>query len=286
MLAALVAYDELKPDVRAKVDDILKQHPDRKSLSKDMFGPTVGFLAFARACAWPDAVSKPEHPLHDREHREAWHSVGYPITFGKVTGSKPVETWDGKSEPVNILQALEKNRAALSSDKTPAPQRAISLCWTMNLITDLHQPLNAVTMYSTQFPQGDAGGKLFGVRQGDTYTNLHDYWDNVLGESTNHLTSQVDTWKKDPALSRKTLLGIPTPPMKAVSVAEESYQVALKVGYRNGQIRGTKLVKGQELQKTPSLPSDYQEAAKKAATKRIMQAGFRLADELNRVLGK
>lgn len=290
MLAAMAAYQELKPEVRQKVDTILKAHPqhDLLSIGGPETGPDAEMWIFARACTWPDLIRKPDNPLNKTEHKSQWHYVNFPVSLEGVQGPKPAETWDGTSEPANVLQAIQKTGAEVASEKTPADRRAMSLSWSLHLISDLHQPLHAVSLFSPQFPDGDRGGNSFAVKRGDGYMNLHSYWDNLAGNSIqlDTLKTQLDGWKRDPELSRKSLLTPSTTAGAATTWAQESVQLATTVVYRNGTLKGEKHTGSRDYPKTtPELPADYEPQAKKVAAKRLMQAGYRLADELNRTLG-
>ena len=67
--------------------------------------------------------------------------------------------------------------------------------------------------------------------------------------------------------------------------AKESFEIATKIAYRNGALRGTP--KGQradcgEVIKAGLLPNGYAAIARKIADRHMMLAGFRLADLCNR----
>ena len=43
-------------------------------------------------------------------------------------------------------------------------QRAIALAWLFHLISDVHQPLHTVQLFSREYPHGDRGGNEVCVR--------------------------------------------------------------------------------------------------------------------------
>jgi len=65
--------------------------------------------------------------------------------------------------------------------------------------------------------------------------------------------------------------------------AKESFEIATKIAYQNGALRGTP--KGQrkdcrEVTDAAVLPNGYANIARKIADRRMMLAGYRLADRL------
>lgn len=288
MLAAIVAYQELKPEVRERVNAILKEHPQRDLLAAmgPESGPDMDMWIFARAATWPDMIRGKDNPLNATEHKSQWHYVNFPISFDGTKGKSVDETWDGKSDPANILQALDKVRAEVAAKETKPDRRAIDLCWIEHLVGDLHQPLHTTNLYSKQFPSGDKGGNSFAVKRGDTPTNLHSYWDNLLGSGIRFdtLQKQYDALKADPELSRKALLPA-TASKKPVDWAKDGVKMAQQTVYRNGMLRGVAHTAGNDYPKdTPALPSDYEVQVKKVATRQVVLAGYRLADVLNAAL--
>lgn len=192
MLAAMVAYHELRPEVRDRVNAILKDHPQRDLLAAmgPDSGPELDMWIFARSATWPDMIRGKDNPLSAAEHKAQWHYVNFPISFDGTKGKGVDETWDGKNDPANILQALDRVRNQIVTQDTTPDRRAIDLCWIGHLVGDIHQPLHTTNLYFKQFPTGDRGGNSFAVKRGDTPTNLHSYWDNLLGSGIRFDTLQ------------------------------------------------------------------------------------------------
>lgn len=285
MLAAMIAYNELRPEVRERVNAILKDHPQRDMLAAmgPDSGPELDMWIFARAATWPDMIRGKDNPLNAAEHKSQWHYVNFPISFDGTKGKPVDETWDGKNDPANILQALDKVRIEIVAKDTSPDRRAIDLCWIGHLVGDIHQPLHTTNLYSKQFPTGDKGGNSFAVKRGDTPTNLHSYWDNLMGAGIrwDTLQKQYDSLKADPALARKVLLP-PTASLKPVDWARDGVKMAQQTVYRNGALKGVAHTAGNDYPKdTPVLPSDYEVGVKKVAAKQVVLAGYRLADVLN-----
>lgn len=288
MLTAMIAYQELKPEVRERVNAILRQHPQYELLKEGepTPGPEQDLWVFLRAATWPDMVRSTNNPLHEVEHHSVWHYVNYPISFDRTKGPEPVEAWNGAHDPANILQAIADSKGQLEAKSTKDDRRAIALSWIEHLVGDVHQPLHAVNLYSAIYPKGDSGGNLFAVKRGDTPTSLHSFWDNVLG--TSHamptLRSQVDGWRKNPELTRAKLFG-EKPESNVTAWAKESVAIAKQDVYLEGKLNGVRHSdRGDYPKDTPSLPSGYEEKAKTLAATQVMLAGYRLADMLNQTL--
>jgi hypothetical protein len=70
--------------------------------------------------------------------------------------------------------------------------------------------------------------------------------------------------------------------------AKESFEIASKIAYRNGGRIGIPRAGNKEcatIEAAPVLPAGYVVSASRIADRRIMLAGYRLADVLTRVLG-
>src|SRR5918993_20656 len=192
---ATIAYDELTPAVRAKVDAILRAHP---RYEKDLLGempPGYGEparYAFAMAGYWPDIIRSQSNPMHFTHHKPMWHYVDVrfqlpdwrPATAPATGAASAPATQPVVEGPKNIIEAIEKNRVDLRSASVHDAERAVALCWLVHLVADLHQPLHATTLYSAQFPDGDKGGNSFIVSVRRDNVNLHAVWDEMLGRQT------------------------------------------------------------------------------------------------------
>jgi S1/P1 Nuclease len=69
--------------------------------------------------------------------------------------------------------------------------------------------------------------------------------------------------------------------------AKESFEIATKIGYQNGALRGTPKAQRRgcpEVSDAAVLPTRYVQLARKIADRRMVLAGYRLADLLQRLL--
>jgi hypothetical protein len=185
----------------------------------------------------------------------------------------------------NILTAIAVNERVVRSG-SDARKRGIALSWLFHLIGDIHPPVHAVTLFSREYPKGDEGGTDTCVRisQGRAALSLHQLWDDLLTSSNNTRTLRniaIDLRSRFPRTGL-TELAVADPELWA----KESYEIATKIGYQNGALRGTPKGKRRECREVTDaavLPTGYVRIARKIADRRMMLAGYRLADLLQRI---
>jgi len=273
MVTAAVAFDDLQrsaPATVARVVAILRQHPQYESHWKQQLvgrsAEDQARLLFMLAARWPDDVRGDkafDHPM--------WHYIDYPYKPKGQPDSVPAPPPAGE----NIVEAFQQNVGVVRS-ATPDGQKAVALCWIFHLMGDAHQPLHTVSLFTTEFPDGDRGGNLFFIRPDPsrpTTQNLHAYWDNILltddrYEPARELALRLEKRSarapgKFPAESHFT------------KWTRESFDLAVSTVYRKGKLEiGTDRNLG-----TP-LPRDYHSSAERVAERQVALAGHRLADFL------
>lgn len=300
----VIAYDELTPAVRAKVDAILLAHP---RYEKDLLGDMPqGYaeperFAFAMSGYWPDIIRSQTNPMHFTHHKGAWHfiDVRFQLPDWKAATAPSAGTGAGETAlgattqpvidgPKNVIEAIAKNRTDLRDPDRTDAEKAVAICWLAHLVGDVHQPLHATTLYSAQFPNGDKGGNAFMVYVRRESENLHAVWDQMLGLQTsptmiNYLAASV---RSDPNLRRDAL------PQVGQSDPEvwktESHELGRSVVYRDGTLLGASSedVRRDPMTLVPPLPEGYLRDAEPVALRRAALAGYRLADLLNAALAE
>ena len=322
MVCAFIAYRDMKPQVRQRVAQILRQHPRyEKDLLREM---PQGFAdpdlyAFMKAATWPDMLREVSNPMRATHHHPAWHFIDFPLVApaDAATLHPPSPDLEG-GEVDNILKALTKVRTDLDSANVGPPDKAIALCWLAHLIGDVHQPLHTATLFSAEYPQGDKGGNLFFVRAGGgEIVNLHLLWDGILGGQSSPRAIRLIAGDilANPACSR-TALADELSHTGSKAWADESYADCREIVYNNFKLRGASAAsqdnppapattaagtselltsrpstapasaRGPQPIATPELPISYEAVARELASRRIALAGYRLADELNQLFGQ
>ena len=267
LIVAAEAYQQLSPELKAQVFEILKSHPEFEKWQKAYHpNPTLDLptTVFMRCATWPDEIrgggSIYDHPM--------WHFVDYPLR-------PPNFAFEPDAHPTNnILFGIAQCEATLSDKNANAELRAAYLSYLVHLVGDIHQPLHCESLYNGTYTNGDRGGNDIFVKPGDYGVRLHGIWDGLMGtgvnrrQQWNEATAQL---AKFPRASLAELMADTTP--KSWSL--ESRTLAIKYGYLNGDLKGSTTSEG-----APALPDGYLKNAKSVAEKQVALAGYRLADEI------
>lgn len=292
MISAELAWRNLSTSKRKAISNLLKQHPHYALLLATNVPPGVDAneWAFLNAAVWPDMVRPGrEKPTEiTKYHRSPWHYINIPYVAPSAAGH--ISTASFSIPPTNILSALSNTLATLSDRKASPADRAVSLCWVMHLIGDLHQPLHAATFLSDTFPQGDQGGNLLGIADASQVPlNLHSFWDQLFGTGDSYeyiasITDQIaDSRQYNPRKLREYRLH-----RTIESWARESFEAAGAFAYDEGHLKfaewrafSSGKVTAAEV---PRLKSTYIVNANEVARRRVSLAGRRLADVLRKSL--
>ena len=278
MVTGAIAYDELQrtgPATVARVLAILRQHPQYESRWKpQIVGMTAGMseqdqgrLLFMLAARWPDDIrgdSAFDHPM--------WHYIDYPYKPPGQPASVPAPAPAGE----NLVAAFQRNVAVVQSAASDA-EKAVALCWVFHLLGDSHQPLHAVSLFTTQFPDGDRGGNLFFIRPdpASATQNLHAYWDNMLLMDEHYDAARARASALESANPRRSLRELSGSGKLDTWTKMESFHLAVSTAYRNGKLKA-----GADRNQGAPLPRDYHTVAERTAERRVALAGYRLTDFL------
>ena len=280
MTVADIAYDNLTPATKTRVDALLQRHRDYALWMSEM---PAGYtdkarFAFMKASTWPDDIRKTP------DDRPIWHYEDIPIVAPGYTAD-PIALLPIK--PNAGTQIVAESAALVSPAGTDA-ERAVDLCWVEHLIGDVHQPLHATSYYSALFPKGDKGGNAETLARGSVTGDpllsaarprkLHSLWDDLLGKSQDPVDIQkYAAVLETPAYARKTYPQLAT----GKTVHDwllESNALAQSTVYLNSTLPMTP---GEGTLVTVTLPPGYLAAAHTVASRQIALAGYRLADTLN-----
>jgi hypothetical protein len=174
----------------------------------------------------------------------------------------------------------------LPSRHRPA-RKAIALTWLFHLTGDIHQPLHPAQVFTTVYPKGDQGGNQVCVRQSLTRNarDLHGFWDGVVTSRSTvaELRNEATTLRNRSEFARNQLTELAASDFELW--ANESFELATKISYQNGAVPGA--AKGNhkncaEIADAGLLPAGYVRVSGRIAHRRIMLAGYRLADLLKR----
>jgi S1/P1 Nuclease len=173
-------------------------------------------------------------------------------------------------------------------NQTDGERRAIALAWLFHLVGDIHQPLHTAQLFTVDYPNGDRGGNEICVRvtQAGQPMDLHRFWDGVITSSASlrRLRNEATALRNRQEFQRSHLTELTSTSFE--SWAKESFEIATKIAYRNGGLIGSP--KGGNKDCTTviaaaALPVGYVVSASRIADRRIILAGYRLADLLTRL---
>lgn len=284
---AAVAYAQLTPRARARVDAILRRHPEYPEWTRDVAPEQAALVAFLSASYWVDDIKfdrrqgfsdreppPSTHPAYpDMRVHGAWHYLNRPLAAPGVAVPPDFQIVASEGGALGKIVEFED---VLRHSPPDSPRQAYYLAWLMHLVGDVHQPLHTVARCSKNNPRGDQGGNLFIVRptadaplDGPYKPNLHAFWDDAALETFSLPAVQ--------ALARE--LSRVRPSRRAMTASptdwiDESAQLARDVAYQAGLDDGPE---------PPALSDAYKARARAVARARVRLAGFRLAALLNRL---
>ena len=289
MLSGTIAYQVLQqenPQTIDKVKAVLEKHPwyanQWQARLQDVPVADHDLVLFMQAARWADDIRRKDK----QHHRAPWHYINWPF---KPEG-QPASVQIREPEPVNILTAMAENESVVKNENDPE-RKAIALAWLFHLVGDIHQPLHTAQLFTVDYPKGDRGGNEICVRvtQAGQPMDLHRFWDGVITSSSNltRLRNEATALRNRQEFQRSQLTELASTDFE--SWAKESFEIATKIAYRNGGRIG--IPKGGNMDcamvaAAPVLPAGYVVSASRIADRRMILAGYRLADLLTRAYSK
>jgi len=267
MTIAAEAYQQLSPEVKAQVFEVLKSHPDFAAWQASYHpNPTLDLPAtvFLRCSTWPDEI-RGQTNIYDHPF---WHFIDYPLR-------PPGFAFEPDERPTNnVLYGIAQCEAALDDTNASAELRAVSLSYLVHLVGDMHQPLHCESWYDAVYTNGDRGGNDVYVRTTNAATRLHALWDDLVGTTPDRRQQWHDATANLAKFPRRSLpeLAADTTPL---SWSLESRKLAITYGYLNGNLKG-----GTNFDTAPALPAGYVATATTVAERQVALAGDRLADTI------
>ncbi len=255
----VIAYRHLTPQAKAWCDRVLATNQ-------------AGYTDFLNAAPYPDHL-KHGSPKKDvkRSHKfDGWHYIDYPIRVGQTTAFPADESVEKNGN--NALFGIAESVRQVT--RGPAATRGLYLSLVLHVVGDIHQPLHCAER------AGDKGGN--GVALDGAIRNLHALWDDGItvkyrlkGKSRG-VPRATDDRIREVATILETAY-----PMASMAEdlaekdpkawAEESYALAVDSAY-DGLTPQTR-------------PTDaYSSRWTLVAERRVVLAGYRLADFLNRLV--
>lgn len=305
MAIASIIYDQLNPSQQETWVKVLRSHPRyaqdfEAAMPQNLSPEQQSRWIFMRAATWPDLARGFEGDDQKYNH-PSWHYIDLPVYLDDAAREKihpPVLEGDYRKarspQSMNAVQAINKALAELSDHATPAPDKAIDLCWVLHLAGDIHQPLHGATLYSAErfrgILLGDRGGNDIPVHENEGLLanfktpNLHGLWDNILLEDSSYdaVTSLAAELEKARSLQSFSAVAKQT---DAMEWAKESNQLSQQDVY-TPEVREV-VRAGEAHPHAPLTPvqisADYLKRARSIAQERAALAGYRAASLLSKI---
>lgn len=206
---------------------------------------------------WADEQRSPE--------TAPWHYVNFPRGHCAYTPARDCP--DGQC----VVAAIEQHSQVLRSN-APDGERLLALKYVVHLVADVHQPLHAGHA-------DDRGGNTYQLQAFLQGSNLHAVWDvwliRSLHEDVPALAARLGQGRAASVSSAPSASsGPPGPPahttagFSAARAAEESCHIVATPGFYPGRL----------------VDADYLDRFKPVLEARLVLAGARLAEVLNRLL--
>lgn len=272
MQIAALAYDQLDPAVRDKVDNLIELNSSYPAWTAGVAEADKAKAAFVHAATWADEIKR--DPAYTRDTADAstasqnlgyadrlvhdyWHYIDLPFSTDETQVAPPVSP--------NALTQVQLFMATLGSDAS-GDLKSYDLVWLLHLVGDLHQPLHATARFSQ--PLGDdRGGNDETVQptQGQP-VRLHLYWDSLLGDAAT------------PSASIAAAQGLPAADTDAAAVSDPAQWIIESFAMAQNDVY-TDLI-GLGAGPFP-LTQAYEDRALVVARERAALAGGRLASLIN-----
>jgi hypothetical protein len=279
-VVARIAWDRMTPQARAAAVRLLAGAPANTGLRELM--PQTGTdeergrELFVMAAVWPDLIRSRGHVGNRYAHSD-WHYVDH-FWEQRAPGGPAVDRPDVALDGL-LLQEIPAMSQTLGSAQAGDSARAIALAWLEHLVGDAHQPLHNSSRITPQDTAGDRGGNLFQLGGLYPRSNLHAFWDSLIGFSApwtagegdeaayvGHIAAAIEA-RYPPSWARSRLL-----PGQPQAWSMEGYRISKQSVYPGWLVRGQ------------AAPARYYQQSWAIAQPRLALAGYRLADLLNRAL--
>lgn len=273
-IIAFIAYERLTPQTRARVDAILKLHPDYAMLAKGApEDPAMRARdVFVAAAVWPDVIKgdprfwddtrADAHPtallpgFPDMKRHTNWHYYDTPYA---PDGAKTT-----KQPPPSALSELPRLIREIANE--PDAAAAYDLAWIEHIAGDVHQPLHDVGRFLKSDPKSDQGGNLVFIAPRG---NLHSLWDGAAGNDSSD--AYVSKYAAEAMAATPAPRNIEKNPKKWIAQGAKLAQTSV---YTFGLQNGTR-------EHPIQLPASYVDDAHRIARVQVAVAGYRLAAVLN-----
>lgn len=287
-LSAYIAWDQMTPEARKKVSDILLNAPEDSHLSVmyDLFNSRSREVKerelFMFASIWSDVIRNRQFEIrHNKYNQPTWH---YSDIFWKQENGKAVVLSDFVGSGGMAIPQLYEAEKTLTDKDTTKAEKAVALAWFLHIGGDIHNPLHNASRVTDSEPEGDQGGNLVTLREqtpeGGYRVNLHSYWDSSI---SNYIPRNNDACDLDylAPIAKDIEKRYPFEELRA-DLKLGDYKSWSKEGFGllNDFVYTSQIIRNQ------MPPEKYRKRTFNTAEKQIALAGYRLGETLNKIFGK
>jgi len=172
MLVAQVGYNYLTRD----------ESSDTKAAISNAFDALQTYYAdsatFVTSACWMDDLK-----ARNTRQFNNWHFINIPLCEDNITVCEGISVNSLVNAGDNVVWAINDAISAIKSPSAGGFERGFAMKTLLHLVGDIHQPLHVIDRYSTNTPNGDAGGNGFHIQPWgpNRVTNLHSLWDSGAG---------------------------------------------------------------------------------------------------------
>jgi hypothetical protein len=277
MIVDEIAYENVKPEVRAKVAALLP-------LIEAKYNDHKPYNFITAGCYMDDARASKSYQYGP------WHYVDINYTPDARAYAEPA--------PPNVIWAIEQSANTLKAPAASDAQKAEALAMLMHFVADIHQPLHCADWND----KGGTGYFIAGVPMSDQSkkqpANLHAFWDRAFRYDVKKdkvVELYYSLWPTErpgvPAdgiiadQAAKLMKEYPRTRLAGLvesddphAWARESYRYACRFGYPRGP--------HPQDYEVVTLSHDFVSQAHEIACRRVVTAGYRLADLLTQIFGE
>lgn len=257
MTVAWIAKQQLHSSVATAVENI--------AAALSAAGPFPQSPDFVQMACWADDLKS-----YGLEPMAGWHFINQPYD----PSNYPIARWPIQEENVEVL-IRQLDETIKKSSSSPAWDLNFALGNLVHFYGDIHQPLHATELFSSEYPTGDYGGNLESVTVDGTSTKLHFIWDSICWEYSAELTRPLSTTNYNVVktfgtylMNTYTFSSSQMSEYNSTVMALESLSDAIQYAYP-GTYNGM------------TISSAYLAQCKPIAEARVALAGYRLGSELN-----
>jgi hypothetical protein len=279
-VVARIAWDHMTPAARENAIRLLQGAPEWSGIAE--LRPAHLPAAerdrewFVRTAVWADQLRARERAA-GRPATSDWHYVNH---FWEQRPNGVAVDRPDVPRAGQLLDQLGRIGGTLGDATRPDTARALDLAWALHMLGDVHQPMHNSARITERDPEGDRGGNSFELAGLYPNSNLHAYWDGLVGPAF--------PWRPGDRTDADYVGGIAAElarrhPMRALEsrLRPGAYEAWSREGVRVAQA-----VAYRGLARDERAPAWYRRVAWGAAEGRIVLAGYRLAGLLNGALGE